>query len=141
MQFAEEKGGYAQLDTDAQLLCLNESFRKVASLAISKKQAIKREFDISPHSQQLIDNRQSARDQHQWSNVTQLTKDIRKSIRKDRADALIANLEECLWYDLKKAKAGYLPTHTKLRKNDGNVANSQERPEALLLRQSTMVHR
>ena len=59
------------------------------------------------------------------------TEDIRRSVRKDRTDMLIQNLEECLWYDIKKAKAGFIPNHVKLRKTDGSIAKSIERPEVL----------
>ena len=50
---------------------------------------------------------------------------------KDRTDNLIKNLEECLWYDIKKAKTGFVPNHVKLRKEDGTIAKSSERPEVL----------
>ena len=63
--------------------------------------------------------------------VKQVTKPIRKSVRKDRTDALINDLEECIWYDIKKAKAGFIPNHIKLRKQDGSIAKSCERPEVL----------
>ena len=44
---------------------------------------------------------------------------------------MIKNLEECLWYDIKKAKTGFVPNHVKLRKEDGKIARSDERPEVL----------
>ena len=47
-----------------------------------------------------------------------MTKEIRKRVRKDRLDFRIKNLEEELWYDIKKAKSGFIPTHTKLRDKD-----------------------
>jgi len=110
---------------------LNHAFRKVATQQISKKQAIKREFNISDHTKSLIEIRQQARDRCDWNQVKIHTKQIRKSIRKDRTDLLVQNLEECLWYDIKKAKTGFVPNHVKLRKTDNTIARSNERPEVL----------
>jgi len=117
--------------TDTKLDNLNQAFRKTASKMISKKQAIKREFDLSEATNKLIEERQKARDNYDWVKVKQFTKDIRKSVRSDRTNQLVKNLEECLWHDIKKAKTSFLPSHVKLRKQDGQVARSSERPEVL----------
>ena len=52
-------------------------------------------------------------------------------MRKDKKNKRIRHLEEELWYDIKKAKTGYLPRHTKLKKEDGEIAKSTERAEVL----------
>ena len=82
-------------NTDKMIQNLCESFRKAASEDISKNKAIKREFDVSNNSRELIEKRQKARDKKRWDDIKPLTKEIRKSIRKDRTDNLIKNLEEC----------------------------------------------
>jgi len=117
--------------TDEKLNSLNQAFRKNASKMVSKKQAIKREFEISDDTKNLIKDRQKARNVYDWEEVKRHTKLIRKSVRNDRTNQLISNLEECLWYDIKKAKTCFLPNHVKLRKSDGNIARSNERPEVL----------
>ena len=43
----------------------------------------------------------------------------------------IKHFEEELWYDINKAKIGFVPNHTKLIKEDGKIANSKERPDCL----------
>ena len=76
---------------------------------------MKRDFPLSEATKQLIKERQEARDKFEWDKTKEYTKRIRKSIRKDKTDTLIANLEECLWKDIKRMKNGFLPTHTKLK--------------------------
>ena len=49
----------------------------------------------------------------------------------DRTNFKIKNLEEELWYDIKKAKRGSVPSHAKVADADGNVAKSKERHEIL----------
>ncbi len=36
-----------------------------------------------------------------------------------------------MWYDVKRAKTGYLPAQTRLFKTDGKVANTAEIPNLL----------
>jgi len=97
---------------------------------ISKKQAIKREFEIASATKKLIEEIQEARDRFNRDEVKH-TKEILKIVRKGRTTQLINNLEECLRYDIKKAKTSFMPNHVKLRKEDGNIARSNERPEVL----------
>ena len=40
-------------------------------------------------------------------------------------------MEEELWYDIKKAKTGVVPNHTKLSNEEGEVITSEERPDRL----------
>ena len=40
-------------------------------------------------------------------------------------------MEEELWYDIKKAKTGFIPNHTKLSNERGEVITSEERPDRL----------
>ena len=43
----------------------------------------------------------------------------------------IQNFEEELWFDIKQAKAAYLPKHIKLREESGEIAKTSRRPEIL----------
>ena len=51
--------------------------------------------------------------------IISLRKQIRKSIARDRLEYKLQNFEEELWFDIKQAKAAYLPRHTKLREKQG----------------------
>ena len=101
--------------------------REVAEKHITKKQAIKREFEISEETKKLIEERDELKSQSRGTDVK--GKLTRTSIRDDRTKALIQNLEECLWHDIKRAKTGFVPNHVKLKKPSG--ATSEERPEVL----------
>ena len=56
---------------------------------------------------------------------------VRKQIRKDRLDNTIKDLEDQLWHDIKKAKAAFVPSHTKLLNSEGKPCTSNERPNIL----------
>ena len=40
----------------------------------------------------------------------------------------IKHVEEELWYDIKKAKTGFVPNHTKLFKEDGKMPLQKKDP-------------
>ena len=52
-------------------------------------------------------------------------------IEKERLDKHIQDLEKGLWYDIKKPKSDFLPSHTKLKGADGSICASNERPHIL----------
>ena len=58
-------------------------------------------------------------------------KQIRKSIARDRLEYKLQNFEEELWFDIKQAKAAYLPRHTKLKEKNGEVGKTNRRPHIL----------
>ena len=39
--------------------------------------------------------------------------------------------EDQLWHDIKKPKTAFVPAHTKLKRKDGTICESQERPHIL----------
>ena len=47
---------------------------------------------------------------------------------KQNTDNNISNLEDNFWRDIKKAKSTFIPSHTKLRRKDGTICESRERP-------------
>ena len=50
-------------------------------------------------------------------------------MEKEGLDKTIQDLEKKLWYDSKKAKSNFMPSHTKLKRQDGTVCKSNERPD------------
>ena len=87
------------------------------------RQDPKRDFEMSSTTKTLFESRQQMEDENKFEEVKQLTKKIRKSIQKDRTEYKLANLEQELWQDIKRAKANYLPKYTKI-KQDGEVVKS-----------------
>ena len=60
-----------------------------------------------------------------------MTYKIRKQIRKETIDKTIENLEDHLWFDIKKAKASFVPSHTKLLDEKGEPTKSCDSPHIL----------
>ena len=89
-----------------QVEALNNAFRQAASYKISKQTITNRQFEMSDNTKNLLERRQVARDRYKWTEAKELTKQIRKSVRNDKTEGLLKNLEECLWEDIKKLKKG-----------------------------------
>ena len=107
------------------------AFRNTAKEKISKTNAIKREFDTSTKTDELIKTKQLFKDKEDREGTKQPQNRYGNDLKRIETHFLIKNLEECLWYDIKKAKTGFVPNHVKLRKTDGSIAQSNERPEVL----------
>ena len=56
---------------------------------------------------------------------------ISRSVKTDRVAHKIQNFEEEIWFDIKQAKAAYLPKHIKLKEKNGEIANTTRRPHIL----------
>ena len=110
---------------------LTSAMKTAAFIHLRPKNELKRNFEPSKDTLELFEKRQTEKEGENWEEVKQLNKQIKKSIRADKRNTRIKYLEEELWYDLKKAKMGYLPKHTKLTKPNGEVAKSTERAEVL----------
>ena len=80
-----------------------------------KREEINRKFCISEQTKELTAQRQKAYEDKSEEDINILRKKIRKAVWKDRQDFRLQNFEEELWFDIKQAKASYLPKHTKLR--------------------------
>lgn len=78
-------------DVDATIAKMNDAIRKTASERISKKEAIKREFDLSQDTKDLFDEGQTKREHENWEKVEKLTKEIRKAVRRDRKKNFLIN--------------------------------------------------
>ena len=59
------------------------------------------------HTKQLFDQRKEHWNNNDHEGVEQTTKEIKKSIAKDKLNFKIKNLEEELWYDIKKRRQGF----------------------------------
>ena len=74
---------------------------------------------------------QSERELGNWDRVKGLTRKIRRQIQWEKQQSRIKHLEEELWFDVKKAKTGFVPDHSKLAGEDGKVLTSDKRPDRL----------
>ena len=67
----------------------------------------------------LVQHRQNLRDQGKFEAADWMTKTSRKHVKMEKNYYRVKHFEEELWYDIKKAKMGFVPNHTKLIKEDG----------------------
>ena len=96
-----------------------------------QKQELNRASVASSNTEELFKTRQCLRELGEWDAVRDITKEIKRSIRKDRLNHLLRNLEEELWHDIKKARRGFTPKHTKLCDDSGSPITSRDRPNVL----------
>ena len=116
---------------NAQVEAFQESILAAAELYVDKRLRDDKEHKRSPELESLFTQRQIAKDEGWYEMTKPYTQKIRRLLKKERLDKNIQDLEKGLWYDIKKAKAKFLPSHTKLRKADGTVCASNERPDIL----------
>ena len=105
--------------------CLKEAMNQTLNKMpphINNKELSRRTID-------LISERQAARDELNREKI-ELHKQVRKSIRKDKKDKLIEQLDTGEWEPIKKTRKGFIPKHTKLT-HPGRIATSDERPDIL----------
>ena len=85
----------------------------------------------SSELESLFTQRQIAKEEG-WYDITKsYTNEIRRKLKKERLDETVQDLEEGLWYDTKTAKSNFIPSHTKLKSQDGTACASNERPDIL----------
>lgn len=118
-------------DIDKHIKSLNESLIEAATEHVEKVQKMDREFKRSAELEQLFSNRKKLYNEGKFDEAKTETKKIRKTIKQERTDLRIKHLEEELWFDVKKAKRGFVPSHTKMSHKDGRIAKSNEKPEIL----------
>ena len=87
--------------------------------------------DLSDDLKAMFETRQRLKDEEKWSRAKAMTRKIRKQLQKERLDNDIKHLEEELWFDIKKAKTQFMPTHMKLTNEKGDIIKSNERPDRL----------
>ena len=118
-------------DINENIKALNEAFITAAETHIEKKSNRNREFERSDMLLEMFKERKELYVQNKFTEAKEMTKKIRKQVKIERTEHRIKFLEEDLWFDVKKAKRGFVPTHTKLSHKDGRQAASNERPEIL----------
>ena len=105
-----------------------------AELYLDKRPKTENDTIRSPELDSLFAQRQIAKDGgwYIYAQAKTHTNKIRTRLRKERPDNTIQQLEQNLWYDIKKAKSKIVPSHIKLkRQDDGTVFTSNERPDIL----------
>ena len=113
--------------TERKIDALTTAMKAAAEKNMLPKKEYIRKFEPTQETLELFDKRQIEKENENWEQVKILNKEIKKQVRNDKKNKRIRHLEEELWYDIKKAKTGYLLRHTKLKKEDGEVAKSTER--------------
>ena len=86
---------------------------------------------MTEETKELWKVRHEQRELGNWDRVKGLTRKLRRQISKERRENTKKHLEEELWYDIEKAKTGFVPNHTKLSNEKGEVITSEERPDRL----------
>ena len=109
---------------------VNKAFIESAESNIEQRKKIDRNLEMSEDLKAMFETRQRLKEEGNFSRCKIMTQRIRRAIRKERLENNIRHLEEELWYDIKKAKRGFVPNHTKLAK-ESKVIRSVERPEVL----------
>ena len=110
---------------------LGSSIKTAAENHFEKRDIKTTDTSRSPELEALFEERQKHKNDGQYTEAKRLTHKIRKLLRKERTDNNIKNLEDQLWHDIKKAKSTFVPSHTKLKRKDGTVCESRERPHIL----------
>ena len=87
--------------------------------------------DVEFATKQLIEEKQKLYEEGNLEELKKMKRKISKSVRKDREAQRIQNFEEELWFDIKRAKAPYLPKHIKLKEKSGETAKTTRRPHIL----------
>ena len=114
-----------------QILVLGNALKSAAETHLEKRDIKTPDNTRSQESETLFKERQKLKNEHKYEDAKRTTYKIRKPIRKQKTDNNIKNLEDQLWHDIKKAKSTFVPTHTKLRRKDGTICESKERPHIL----------
>ena len=91
----DKKQEYAQSLIDS----LNDALKGAAKANLTPVEGTQRKFTISDETSKLFDDRQHAKDEGDHEKETLITKQIRKSINKDRTNFYQKNFEEELWFD------------------------------------------
>ena len=109
----------------------SNALRASAEKHLAKKEVKINQNERSEDLKALFETRQRLKEEGAYDRAQKMTNQIRKQIRKETLDKTIKNLEDNLWYDIKKAKASYMPSHTKLLNEKGEPTTSNERPNIL----------
>ena len=100
---------------------LNEALTEAAETNLERHKHLERDFIYSEDLEEMFKTRQRLKEEGEHDRVKQMTAMIRRRIKKERLDTKIKHLEEELWFDIKKAKRGFVPNHSKLANNSGEV--------------------
>ena len=110
---------------------LSHTLKTAAEQHFEKRDTKNTDISRSPELEALFTDRQRRKTEGNYEEAKRITYRIRKRIKKERTDNNIKNLEDHLWHDIKKAKSTFIPSHTKLKRKDGTICESKERPHIL----------
>ena len=114
---------------NAKVQAFQQSILAAAELYVDRRPRDENGQKRSPELDSLFNRRQIAKDEGWYDLKKAYTHKIRRLLKKERLDQNIKDLEKGLWYDIQKTKSNFLPSHTKLRRADGTVCASNERPD------------
>ena len=110
---------------------LFESLKEAAEEHIQRRVKLDRTFNMSEETKGLWKERQEQKQLGNWDRAKGITRKIRRQMIKEKRENTKRHMEEELWYDIKKAKTGFMPNHTKLSNEKGEVITSDQRPDVL----------
>ena len=85
--------------------------------------------DCDPEMAVLIEQRQQAINRHNEEDVKQLTKDIKKMAAHKRTKTQLNEFYEGNWTSVKRARIGFIPTHTRITNQRGKTVNDRLRAD------------
>ena len=121
------------------IIGMTSIINEAAKQHLTKKEApIKKDY-ITKETEELIQLRQSMRNNHtqglqigdEWIDDRSLTKKIKKSIKKDKKNNLLDSINKGEWAEIKYVRKGFMPKFVRLTDSDGHVLESAKRPDAL----------
>ena len=110
---------------------LCDAFQAAASATLPSRSARPMRPWISERTLRLLDARSLARQTGDWLKEQELNRDIRLTVKGDRArwlDALVATGD---WSQVRKLRKGHTPSQGRLRNANGAYVSSEQRAETL----------
>ena len=126
-----EQEGTEHEKLNKKVFALSNALRDSAEENLMKREAKISQNDRSDDLNALFETRRRLKEEGEYDIAKSITRQIRKQIRKENLDRTINDLEDHLWYDSKKAKASFVPSHTKLLDEKGEPIKSCDRPNIL----------
>ena len=85
--------------------------------------------DCDPEMAVLIEQRQQAINSYNDEGVKQITKDIKKMAAHKRTKTQMDEFCQGNWTSVKRARIGFIPTHTRITNQRGEIVNDRLRAE------------
>ena len=112
---------------DAQWNCMRQNLLDVVSASIPVTRRVKSKPWISQATLDLIELQDDARRDGLFEEEKQRKKDIKRSVKRDRADWLRQLASKGDWKSLQQLRKGRRVQQTRLHRDDGNPVSTEER--------------